>query len=128
MEFLRHLPTESPENLAELIQCRPGQVVSMSLYQSGDVQMTLLAFDGGEGVSEEHYVSAGRGEDDPEDRFCKTPDGTGTGLYGSRWGAPFPERGDSLQAPANHGKAVTYQEADYEVYHKTWRNQDGKTD
>ena len=55
MEFLRHLPTESPENLAELIQCRPGQVVSMSLYQSGDVQMTLLAFDGGEGVSEEHY-------------------------------------------------------------------------
>ena len=55
MEFLRHLPTESPEDLAALIQCRPGQVASMSLYQSGDVQMTLLAFDGGEGVSEEHY-------------------------------------------------------------------------
>ena len=103
----------------------------MSLYQSGDVQMTLLAFDGGEGVSEEHY---------PGDTMYLLAEGKMTLKIGSAKhrmeqgqvfmvpaGALHSLR-DSLQAPANHGKAVTYQEADYEVYHKTWRNQDGKTD
>ena len=55
MRFLRHLPTPAPESLNSLIQYRPNQVCSMSLYQSQEVQITLLAFDKEEGVSEELY-------------------------------------------------------------------------
>ena len=55
MEFLRNLPVDHPEELAKLIEIRPGRVVSMALSRSEHCQMTLLAFGDGESVSEERY-------------------------------------------------------------------------
>ena len=55
MEFLRNLPVDHPEELAKLIEIRPGRVVSMALTRSEHCQMTLLAFGDGESVSEERY-------------------------------------------------------------------------
>ena len=55
MEFLRNLPVDHPEELAKLIEIRPGRVVSMALSRSERCQMTLLAFGDGESVSEERY-------------------------------------------------------------------------
>lgn len=55
MSQLRNLPTESSEMLSELISVRKNQVVSMALSKGSAVQMTLLAFDEGESVSEEQY-------------------------------------------------------------------------
>ena len=55
MEFLRNLPVDHPEELAGLIEIRPGRVVSMALSRSEHCQMTLLAFGDGESVSEERY-------------------------------------------------------------------------
>ena len=48
MEFLRNLPVDHPEELAGLIEIRPGRVVSMALSRSEHCQMTLLAFGDGE--------------------------------------------------------------------------------
>ena len=56
MNALKNLP-ENPAMLAELIDVHPGQVVSMSLSRNDAIRMTLFAFDGGEGVSEEAYDS-----------------------------------------------------------------------
>ena len=55
MEFLRNLPTEEAKSLAGLITVRPGCVVSRALSRSGHCQMTLLAFDAAESVSDESY-------------------------------------------------------------------------
>ena len=55
MEFLRNLPVDHPDELAGLIEIRPGRVVSMALSRSEHCQMTLLAFGDGESVSEERY-------------------------------------------------------------------------
>ena len=55
MEALRNLPTQQPEQLAQLIQIQPGRVVSMSMSRQENCQMTLLAFGDGESVSEERY-------------------------------------------------------------------------
>lgn len=54
MEYLKNLPLQ-PEQLADLIQVRPGQVVSMSLCRSEQIQISLFAFAAGENVSEEAY-------------------------------------------------------------------------
>ena len=55
MNTLRNLPVDDARQLADLIQVRPRQVVSMALSKSEFVQMTLFAFDKGESVSEEAY-------------------------------------------------------------------------
>ncbi|MEQ2442488.1 cupin domain-containing protein [Pseudoflavonifractor intestinihominis] len=55
MDALRNLPTQQPEQLAQLIQIQPGRVVSMSMSRQENCQMTLLAFGDGESVSEERY-------------------------------------------------------------------------
>lgn len=55
MTFLRNLPTQQPESLAQLIQIQPDRVVSMAMSRSPHCQMTLLAFGDGESVSEECY-------------------------------------------------------------------------
>ena len=55
MDYLRNLPTGSPQNLADLLPCKTGQVISMSFFQSDAVQMTLLSFGKDESVSEEVY-------------------------------------------------------------------------
>ena len=55
MEYLRNLPTDSPAFLAELLPCKAGQIISMSLFQNDTVQMTLLSFGAGESISEELY-------------------------------------------------------------------------
>ena len=55
MDALRNVPTQGPEQLAELIGIQPGRVVSMSMSRQDSCQMTLLAFGGGESVSEECY-------------------------------------------------------------------------
>lgn len=55
MNLLRNLPTNSPEALRDLVQIRPGRVVSMALSRSDHCTMTLLAFADGESVSEEQY-------------------------------------------------------------------------
>lgn len=52
---LRHLPEGRAEKLASLISCKPGQVCSKALSDSGAVDMTLLAFADQESVSEEAY-------------------------------------------------------------------------
>lgn len=53
---LRHLPVDEPRRLGDLIENRPGQVSSMGLASGGALDMTLLAFDGLESVSEEGYL------------------------------------------------------------------------
>lgn len=55
MTFLRNLPVQQPEQLAQLIAIQPGRVVSMSMSKSPHCQMTLFAFGDGESVSEECY-------------------------------------------------------------------------
>ena len=55
MEYLRNLPTEQGAALSGLIQIQPGRVVSRTLSHTEGCQMTLLAFDAGEGVSETSY-------------------------------------------------------------------------
>lgn len=55
LDHLRNLPTDSPQSLAQLLPCKAGQVISMSIFQNDTVQMTLLSFGAGESVSEELY-------------------------------------------------------------------------
>lgn len=55
MDFLRNLPTQQPQQLAQLIQIEPGRVVSMAMSRQEHCQMTLLAFGDGESISEECY-------------------------------------------------------------------------
>ena len=55
MELLRNLPTDEARALKDLIALRPGCVASRALSRSEHCQMTLLAFDAGESVSEESY-------------------------------------------------------------------------
>lgn len=55
MEWMRNLPTQQPELLAQLIDIQPGRVVSMAMSKGEHCQMTLLAFGDGESVSEECY-------------------------------------------------------------------------
>lgn len=55
MTLLRNLPTQHPEQLAQLIAIEPGRVVSMAMSKSEHCQMTLFAFGDGESVSEECY-------------------------------------------------------------------------
>ena len=54
MEFFKHLP-EEPQALADLIQIRPGRVVSMSLTRSECCQMMIMAVSQGEEVTSEEY-------------------------------------------------------------------------
>ncbi len=54
MEFLKNMP-EAPAQLAELVQVRPGRVVSMALSRVSNAQITLFAFAKGEGVDVEIY-------------------------------------------------------------------------
>ncbi len=55
MSILRNLAVDNAVQLADSIQVKPHQVVSMSLSRSEHVQMTLFAFAKGEEVSEESY-------------------------------------------------------------------------
>lgn len=55
MNKLRNLPIENAKQLADLIQVRPHQVISMALSRSDYMQMTLFAFAEGESASEEAY-------------------------------------------------------------------------
>lgn len=52
---LRNLPVDRAVPLARLVECKPGQVSSMSFSRAPDASMTLLAFAAGESVSEEEY-------------------------------------------------------------------------
>ena len=54
MDFLRNLP-ESPRALSDLIEIRPGRVVSMSLSRNESCQMMLMAVSKGEEVTAEEY-------------------------------------------------------------------------
>lgn len=55
MGNIKNISTEMPQNLSDLISIKENQVVSMSLSTSEAVQMMLLSFAEGEGVSEEAY-------------------------------------------------------------------------
>ena len=53
---LRNLPADGAEPLASLVVCRPHEVASRALAAAGSgADLTLLAFDEDEGVSEEVY-------------------------------------------------------------------------
>ncbi len=107
MEFLRNLPVDHPEELAGLIEIRPGRVVSMALSRSEHCQMTLLAFGDGESVSEERYFG---------DTLYYVLEGQYAGLSGGQrdgfarrgmYGRPcrrYPchRRGGPVQASADH--------------------------
>ena len=54
MEFLKNLP-EQTEKLENLIEIRPGEVVSMALSQVESVPMTLFAIPAGESLRSEMY-------------------------------------------------------------------------
>ena len=54
MEFLKHLP-EEPKALADLIEIRPGRVISMSLSSSEACRMMVMAVSQGEEVLAEEY-------------------------------------------------------------------------
>ena len=55
MARLRNLPTNQVSNFASLIDVKDQQVISMSLTDSDHVDMVMLSFGAGEGVSEEIY-------------------------------------------------------------------------
>ncbi|WP_421572359.1 hypothetical protein M1L65_06400 [Slackia exigua] len=52
---MRNVPEQQAAPLASLIELREGQVSSCALTRDAGVDMTLLAFAAGEGVSEEEY-------------------------------------------------------------------------
>lgn len=54
MEHLKNLPI-SPEKLSDMISVKPNMVASMSFSKNENIDMTLLAFAEGEGISEEAY-------------------------------------------------------------------------
>lgn len=53
--MLENIPEKEPFTLGELINCRKYQVCSQLLCCNSGTSLTLLAFDCGEGVSEEQY-------------------------------------------------------------------------
>lgn len=53
----KNISEDKAQKLAELIECKPGQVSSMSLTKDAGVDITLLAFSEGEIVSEQSYSS-----------------------------------------------------------------------
>ena len=55
MARLRNLPTDQVKKFASLIDVKDQQVISMSLTDSDHVDMVMLSFGAGEGVSEEIY-------------------------------------------------------------------------
>ena len=55
MARLRNLPTDQVKKFASLIDVKDQQVISMSLTDSDNVDMVMLSFGAGEGVSEEIY-------------------------------------------------------------------------
>ena len=54
MNSLKNVPTE-PAMLAELINAKENQVVSMALSKRDDVTISVFSFSDNEGVSEEEY-------------------------------------------------------------------------
>lgn len=54
MEFMKNLP-EEPNALADLIEIKPGRVISMSLSKIDNCQMMLMAVSEGEEVTAEQY-------------------------------------------------------------------------
>ena len=54
MDFLKNLPAE-PKALADLIDIRPGRVISMNLSRNETCQMMLMAVSTGEEVTAEQY-------------------------------------------------------------------------
>lgn len=69
MSKLIHLPIREVFRLADLVKVRPKQVASMDLSDSDCLQLSIFAFDGGEGISEESY---------PNDMFYYILSGTPT--------------------------------------------------
>ena len=55
MARLRNLPTDQVKKFATLIDVKDQQVISMSLTDSDHLDMVMLSFGAGEGVSEEIY-------------------------------------------------------------------------
>ncbi|WRS28030.1 cupin domain-containing protein [Oscillospiraceae bacterium MB08-C2-2] len=55
MSKIIRLPDQEVFRLDELVKVRSGQVASMDVTDSSDLQFSLFAFDGGEGVSDEAY-------------------------------------------------------------------------
>lgn len=55
MARLRNLPTDQVKKFASLIDVKDQQVISMSLTDSDHVDIVMLSFGAGEGVSEEIY-------------------------------------------------------------------------
>jgi quercetin dioxygenase-like cupin family protein len=55
MAYLRNLPTQEVKKLGALIEGKKGQIVSMNMSNSEDVQISLFTFADKETVSEEEY-------------------------------------------------------------------------
>ena len=55
MDYLKNIPTDTAKGLADMIDIRPGRVVSMALSQNEDCQIMLMSFADGESVSQEQY-------------------------------------------------------------------------
>lgn len=53
LSHMRRLPGARPFSLAELVEYRPRQVVSLTVYRSGGDSAVLFAFAPGEGISRE---------------------------------------------------------------------------
>lgn len=50
---MRRLPQGTAFSLLDLVECRPRQVVSLTVHRSGGDSAVLFAFDAGEGISQE---------------------------------------------------------------------------
>jgi quercetin dioxygenase-like cupin family protein len=55
--LLKNIPFSDPQELASMVEYAEGQVVSRTLCQNSAVNITVFAFDKGEGISA-HTVSA----------------------------------------------------------------------
>ena len=98
-QILKNIPKEKVLKLADLVEVRPGEIVSKTLAQNDCVSITLFAFDKGEEIST--HESGG-------DAFVTCLDGMGRITIDGK--AYELHAGESIVMPARHPHAVYGQE------------------
>lgn len=98
--IIRNMPPEEVAALADLVQIRPGQVVSRTLVQNDRVSLTLFAFDKGEEIGA--HVS-------PGDALAMVL--SGEGAFTVEGKAYDVKAGESLLMPAKKPHAVRAKES-----------------
>lgn len=93
--MIKNLPISEVVNLADMVACQDGQVVSRTLIQDGAASLTLFAFPAGEGLST-HTT--------PADAFVYVLEGEAVVEINGREAEVGP--GEAIVMPANAPHAV----------------------